>query len=265
MPVLHVEVHGTAGPFVLLVHGILASRAQWLRNLDALSAVARPVVVELLGHGRSPSPEDPAAYAPSGYLAEFERVRKAVGADRWVVCGQSLGAALTLRYALVHSDRVVGQVFTNSNSALAEPGWVERTRPELDAIADRLEIEGRSTLAELSMHPSRGRRLPGDVRDALTADAELHEPAGVARTFRHTVPASPVHSLVATNRVPALLVVGRHERGFAPARRYAEAVMPQLTVVEADAGHAVNAEDAPCFNTAVAAFLDDVRRRPRHA
>ena len=261
---LHVEVQGTTGPFVLLVHGVLASRAQWLRNIDALSAVARPVVVELLGHGRSPSPEDPAVYTPSGYVAEFERVREAVGADRWVVCGQSLGAALTLRYALVHADRVAAQVFTNSNSALAGPGWVERTRPGLDAIAERLETDGRSALAELPMHPGRGRRLPAEVRDALTADAELHDPAGVARAFRHTVPPSPVRSLVATNRVPALLVVGRHERGFAPARRYAEAVMPQLTVVEANAGHAVNAEDAPCFNTAVATFLDDVRRRPRH-
>jgi pimeloyl-ACP methyl ester carboxylesterase len=63
---------------------------------------------------------------------------------------------------------------------------------------------------------------------------------------------------VATNQVPALLVVGRHERGFAPAHRYAAAVMPQLTVVEADAGHAVNAEDAPAFNAAVVAFLEDL-------
>jgi pimeloyl-ACP methyl ester carboxylesterase len=256
--VLHVEVHGTGGPFVLLVHGILASRAQWLHNLDAISAVGRPVVVELLGHGRSPAPDDAAAYAPAAYVAEFEHVRKAVGADRWVVCGQSLGAALTLRYALDHPDRVAAQVFTNSNSALAEPGWVERMRPGLDSIADRLETEGRSALAELPMHPGRGRRLPAAVRDALTADAERHDPAGVALAFRHTVPLSPVRSRVATNQVPALLVVGRHERGFAPAHRYAAAVMPQLTVVEADAGHAVNAEDAPAFNAAVVAFLEDL-------
>jgi len=256
---LHFEVHGNAGPFVLLVHGILASRAQWLGNLEALSSISRPVVVELLGHGRSPSPNDPAAYTPAAYLAEFERVREAVGADRWVVCGQSLGAALTLRYALDYPDRVTAQVFTNSNSALAEAGWAEQMRAGLDGIAERLEREGQAALDGLPMHPSRGRRLPADVRQALTADARLHDPVGVARAFRHTVPLSPVRARIATNQVPALLVVGRHERGFAPARRYAEAVMPKLTVVEADAGHAVNAEDASCFDLAVTDFLERVR------
>ncbi|MGH7554635.1 MAG: alpha/beta fold hydrolase, partial [Longimicrobiales bacterium] len=61
----------------------------------ALSRVSRPVVVELYGHGRSSSREDPAAYHPDAYVAEFECIRALVGAERWAICGQSLGAALT--------------------------------------------------------------------------------------------------------------------------------------------------------------------------
>jgi len=33
------EVREGKGPYVLLVHGFLSSRAQWLPNLDALSTV----------------------------------------------------------------------------------------------------------------------------------------------------------------------------------------------------------------------------------
>ena len=90
---LHYEVHDGAGPYLLLVHGFLSSRAQWVLNLDALSDVARPVVVEMYGHGRSPSPDDPAIYAPKNYVAEFERIRGELGVERWLVCGQSLGPA----------------------------------------------------------------------------------------------------------------------------------------------------------------------------
>ena len=95
---LHHEVHGRAGPFLLLVHGLLSSRAQWRPNLAALTQHFRPVVVELLGHGRSPSPEDLDLYRPSAYVAGFEALRATLGAERWLVCGQSLGAALTLAY-----------------------------------------------------------------------------------------------------------------------------------------------------------------------
>ena len=111
----HYEVHGTAGPHLLLVHGLLSSREQWTPNLAALTQHYRPVIVELLGHGRSPSPEDPAAYRPEAIVADLERIRSALGVERWLVCGQSLGAALTLRYALRHPERVIAQVFTNSN------------------------------------------------------------------------------------------------------------------------------------------------------
>ena len=35
-PRLHVDVHDGNGPYLLLVHGMLSSRVQWMPNLDAL-------------------------------------------------------------------------------------------------------------------------------------------------------------------------------------------------------------------------------------
>ena len=121
---LHREVHPGNGPFLLLVHGILSGRSLWKPNLAALSAVSHPVVVELWGHGGSPSPDEGACYRPEAYVRAFDELRAELGAERWLVCGQSFGAALTLRYALDHPERVVAQVFTNSASALGDGDWV---------------------------------------------------------------------------------------------------------------------------------------------
>jgi len=254
-PQLYSEVHGHDGPFLLLVHGLLSSRAQWLPNLEALSACCRPVVVELFGHGRSPTPDDPGCYRPEAYVAEFERIRRAVGAERWFVCGQSLGAALTLRYALEQPGRVIGQVFTNSNSALAEDGWAERVRPAMEAQARRLEAEGRRLLAEHPLNPTRSRYLSPEVRAAFVADCALHTPRGIAYTGLYTIPDSSVRSSLGENTVPALLLVGEREERFAAHRRFAERTIPQLEVVELPAGHAVNLEAPAEFNAALTAFL----------
>ncbi len=254
-PLLFYEVHGTAGPLALLVHGFLSSRAQWLPNLPALSRFCRPVVVELFGHGRSPTPDDPSFYTPQHYVEEFERIRSALSCERWLLCGQSLGAALTLRYALDHPERVLAHAFTNSNSALAESDWGARVRPAMEAQARGLQAQGRDLLSQHPLSPARARRLPSSAKRALEADFALHTPQGIAYTGLHTVPDSSVRDRVSENTVQSLLVVGSREERFAAHRRFAEERMPQLEIVDLEAGHAVNLEAATAFNDAISRFF----------
>lgn len=256
-PVLHYDVHpaGPGAATILLVHGMLSSRAQWLPNLPALTQRHRCVVVELLGHGRSPSPEEPNAYTPAAYIAQFEAIREALGLERWYVIGQSLGAALTLNYALAHPQRVVAQAFTNSNSALAPPGWEARARPFLERQATEFEKRGRAAIDDHPLNPARTRWLDPAVRDALAADVRLHSPHGLAMTGLHTTLSSSVYERASRIATPTLLVVGEREERFAASRRYAEDTFPDLEVVGADAGHAVNLGAAAAFNAAVLDFF----------
>ena len=241
---------------MLMVHGFLSSRAQWRLNLDALACVSRPVVVELWGHGRSPTPADPAAYAPDSYIAALEEIRLKLGVEKWVVCGQSFGAALTLRYALTYPDRVIAQIFTNSSAALADTEWIEARRSTATQQAKEIERYGRGALESFPMHPVHAKRLPRDVLDEMLADAKLHTPMGIINTMRYTTPYLPVRDQIHHLRVPTLLVCGVREKRFSPSRAFAEKTIPGLQVVEASAGHSVNIEAAELFNEAVAAFIE---------
>ena len=254
-PLLYYETHGERGPYLLLVHGFLSSRAHWILNLEGLSTFCRPAVIELLGHAHSPSPDDAAAYSPDYYVQEFEAIREALRAERWLVCGQSLGAALTLRYALDHPDRVTAQVFTNSNSALASSDWARRVMPVMEAQAQQLERDGRAALDNHPFRPTRSRRLPAEAKEALIADYELHNPLGIARTARHTIPYSSVRDRIAGTTVPTLLVAGDREDGFREQGEFAEQAIAGISVVHLNTGHAVNIEDASGFNAAVTDFF----------
>ena len=75
---LHAVIHDGDGPVAFLTHGALGSRSSWDDNLGALKTVCRPVVIELWGHDRSPSPTDPEQYRPLSYVAEFERLADVV-------------------------------------------------------------------------------------------------------------------------------------------------------------------------------------------
>ena len=251
---IYYEVHGHTGPYALFVHGFLSSRAQWRLNLPALTHIVRPVIVELWGHGRSPAPADPAAYFPAGYIEAFEGLRTALRAERWMLCGQSFGAALTLRYALTHPDRVGALAFTNSTAALAGDDWFRARRVSAMKQAEEIERSGLAAIRMLPVHPSHAKQLPPEVQAEMVADAQLQSPPGIANTLRYTLTSASVRAQVQDLRVPTLLVCGRRETRLAPLRAFAEQTIPGIQVVEADAGHAVNVEAAGVFNDAVAAF-----------
>ena len=254
-PRLHYEERPGNGPPMLFVHGFLSSRAQWRENVGALGAVCRPVVVELWGHGRSPAGSSPDDYSAAGYLRQFEAIRERLGAERWCLCGQSLGASLTLRYSLRFPARVIAQVFTNSNSSFATAGIiVERRRLAAAAIED-IGARGLAAVEDLPVHPRRARRLPPGLYEELVADARRIEPRAIADSYRHLNVDISVREEARGISVPTMMVCGSYEKRFAPHRDYAAANVPGLRVVDLPAGHAVNAERHEEFNAAVAAFL----------
>ncbi|MEQ9627876.1 MAG: alpha/beta hydrolase [Roseitalea porphyridii] len=249
------ELHPGTGPHLLLVHGMLSSRAQWMLNLGALGQVCRPVVLELWGHGRSPSPADPAAYQPDAYVAAFERVREAVGAERWFVCGQSFGAALSLRYTLAYPDRVIAQAFTNSASALTDPEATKVYRETVKQRAESVRAEGLAALEALRIHPRHARYLPEAVKAALIADCARADPEGFALTFTHASPYLSVYEHIGENRVPTLYLHGDRERRLAHMPELVERVVPHVEIALTPGGHAVNIEAAAEFNQVLADFI----------
>ena len=249
------DVHGDGEkPWLLLVHGFLSSRAQWRPNLAALSKITTPVTVDLLGHGRSASPAEPEAYSVAAYVSRFEALREHLGAKRWFICGQSFGAGLTIRYALEHPERVIGQVFTNSVSCLA-PSMSDSPNGRAMAAA-ALEGGGREALKALPFYPRPSKRLAPEFWEDLVADAELANPIGIAHAMRSTVPGLSVVADLTRIAVPTLLVNGVREAAFQPLRDIAVRDIPGLTVVDVpEGGHSVNIDSAGVFDAAVAAFV----------
>ena len=251
---MHVEIHGDGrAPHLLLVHGICSSRAQWRPNLAALAEVCTPVVIELLGHGRSENPSDPDAYRVEAYTRRFEAIRESLGAERWAICGQSFGAGLTLNYALAHPARITAQVFTNSASGLGPRRDLPVGNRD-DRIA-AFEARGRSALEAMAFYPRRTGRLAREVEDELVRDAELISLAAMARSVCMTFPGLSVADRLGEIEVPTLLVNGRREKSFQPLRDGAAETIRGLEVVDLEGGHPINLDRADEFNIAVATFL----------
>lgn len=97
-----IAVHDTGGdgPPVLLVHGNSSSSRIWRKTMEGpLGRRLRLVAFDLPGHGASPDPaesERAAAYSLPSYAGLIDGVVRALGLDRPVIVGWSLGGHAVL-------------------------------------------------------------------------------------------------------------------------------------------------------------------------
>lgn len=242
---------------VLFVHGILTCRAHWLLNLPAYhDAGFRSITVELFGHGSSPAPQEEAAYHPDRYSEQFSALRNLVEAERWFVVGQSLGAALTLNYAMSRPDEVIAHVVTNSHSAFGE---LERIRnPEAARERAQTMIDGGiDAVMRHPLNPRRARAFDQAHRAEFDDAMLLSTPVGIARTMMYTSPHTPLRHRLPTNPVDTLLIAGDREEAFTPAREWVETNAANFRVERVSATHAVNISAAADFNRISLQFLAD--------
>jgi len=239
---------------MLLLHGMLSSKFQWAPNLAALSTRTRPVLLELWGHGRSPTPSLDTDYSVDAYLAEFERIRVLMGVPDVIMVGQSFGAGLAMHYAIRHPQRVRALVITNSISAFTNPDD-DGTRQARERMAGDIEAGGATAIRALPMHPRLAKRLPLDVKAQLVAAADAVDPVAAARSIRLTAPQTSVAGLLHQITCPVLLVNGQYEAGFQTYRDLAAAGIARCEVADLPAGHAVNLELPAAFDRAVLDFI----------
>ena len=252
------EVHEGRGPHALFICGAMATRSIWALNTGPLRHVCRPVVVEMWGHGRSPTPSDVGVYGAAGYADALEAIRAELGLDTWFLFGQSLGASLAIHLAIETPLAVRGLIIANDYAASLRGGEIDHMLSHQASRSGQLRgPAGKATLGRYLNHPARAgyaRDIAPDVRLALIREWDEIDPVGVANTAEITVP-GVVGVELSKLSVPTLLVHGTREKPFAVQAERLAAEVASIEVVEVAAGHVVNVEAARAFNGFAAQFL----------
>src|SRR5262245_50183380 len=210
-PRLHVDVDG-AGPPVLLAHGFGGSARNFGPQMRALRDRHRVVRYDARGHGRSDAPTDPAAYTPATFVADMGRVLDEAGATTAVVGGLSMGAGVSLRFALAHPGRVRGLLLCAFPAGTDDPnGFAGKAL----GFAETIEREGLEAAGEAYVWGPKT-RLDRNAVNFVRQGFLEHPPHALALTLRGVIAAQPsvaaMREDLAAVRCPALVVVGSEDR-----------------------------------------------------
>jgi pimeloyl-ACP methyl ester carboxylesterase len=240
---IHYDVTGS-GPVVLCSHGFSLTGHMWQGVVEALADRYQVVTWDIRGHGWSDSPDAPAAYSKDLTLGDMAALLDAVGAERAVLMGHSLGGYLSLAFHVAHPERVRALVLVGTGpgyrNAEARAGW-NRQAAERARFFETHGIEGYESE---SLHGNRHASARGL---ALAARGILAQHDGSVMEDLPNI------------RVPTLIVVGADDAPFLGAADYMEKrIAGSRKVVIPNAGHTPNVEQPEAFRRAVRGFLDGI-------
>ena len=118
-PIRVVEAGSGAGTPVLFAHSFGGSSAQWSLQVKHASESRRAVALDLHGHGQSDASTG-APYDVASFADDIANTADAVGLERFVLVGHSLGGAAAISYAADYPQRVAGLVLVATPGRLPD-------------------------------------------------------------------------------------------------------------------------------------------------
>ena len=130
------------GTPIVLLHGLTATRRYVVMGSRTLERSGYRVIgYDARGHGRSTAAPDPAAYDYDDLARDLEAVLDALGLERAILAGASMGAHTALRFALRNPTRVAGLGLITPSFDPERPPDAE-TLANWDALAEGLRERG---------------------------------------------------------------------------------------------------------------------------
>ncbi|WP_224449445.1 alpha/beta fold hydrolase [Haloprofundus salilacus] len=251
-----------SGPPLVFVHGAILDHTQWTAQMDALGDDYTTFAYDVRGHGRTGG-SDRERYSMELFADDLDAFLTALGIERPVICGLSMGGCIAQVYTARHPDRIAGLVLadTFTPELLSRGEWLQRS-VMLQATVLPVRLLGYERVEKAMVWLQE--RLSGEGVSGDYGNVERLREAGpkmeteeFAKVIRAVVTFHETDLDLSAITAPTLVLYGEHEPPFI--RRHVpklHAELPNATVQEVPgAGHASNLDDPEFFTGAMREFF----------
>jgi 2-succinyl-6-hydroxy-2,4-cyclohexadiene-1-carboxylate synthase len=260
---LHVEISGD-GPPLLLLHGFTGSCRTWDPFLHSWTKSNRVIAVDIIGHGESEAPVDPARYSMENGVEDLAALLDYLEIGEVSVLGYSMGGRLALSFTVLQPARVRALLLESSSPGLKTSGEKEARAAQDEKLAERIELEGIGWFTEywenIPLFQSL-KRLPEEVQLKINRQRLNNQSIGLANSLRGMgtgAQCSWWNDLKAL-QMPVLLIAGEQDEKFCQIAREMETLFANGSLITIpQAGHMIHVEQAEMFDTIVRNYLTSV-------
>ncbi|PIE94383.1 2-succinyl-6-hydroxy-2,4-cyclohexadiene-1-carboxylate synthase [Bacillus fungorum] len=254
------EVVGSGEP-LLLLHGFTGSMETWRSFVPSWSEQFQVILVDIVGHGKTESPEDVTHYDIRNAAVQMKELLEYLHIEKAHILGYSMGGRLAITMACLYPEYVRSLLLENCTAGLEREEDRKERREKDERIAHKIEREGiRSFVLMWENIPlfETQKSLAQNVQEAVRKERLANNPKGLANSLRGMgTGAQPswwdeLHNL----KMPVLLMNGEYDKKFFRILKNIEKCISHAKFVKIDgAGHAIHVEQPEKFDTIVKGFL----------
>jgi pimeloyl-ACP methyl ester carboxylesterase len=248
------------GQPIVLVHGWGASVYSYRGSIPVLAdAGSRVIAVDLPGHGLSDKPPELEQYTREGMTGAIAAVLDALDVRDAVVVGVSMGGVIAANLAIGHHPRV-DRVALFDPVGFAPVRFISVAQMITPlALRDYASYIVAKPLVSWFLHLAywdQSRVTDEDVEQYWATAAQPGFGAALGACLHRFSWEPFTRAQLEGVTCPVLLVLGTHDHLITGSETWAR-IIPNLTVVHVDGGHAVNEECPDETNAALLAFAHE--------
>jgi pimeloyl-ACP methyl ester carboxylesterase len=244
-----------AGPEILFIHGFSQSHLSWIKQVTSdLAKDFHMVTYDLRGHGNSDKPFEPERYKDSkAWADELQAVMDATGLKRPVLAGWSYGGRIMADYLKIHGTaKLAGLNYVDAGQK-ADPAFVGPNLKNLPLMASE-DLATNIAATRVFLHGCFSRQPTPDEFETMLAFNMMVPPK--VRLGLSNRPLD-IDDILRNLKLPVLVTHGAEDKNSnLIAAEYTARMIPgaRLSVYQG-IGHSPFFEDAPRFNSELAAFV----------
>ncbi|RHW33277.1 2-succinyl-6-hydroxy-2,4-cyclohexadiene-1-carboxylate synthase [Lysinibacillus yapensis] len=246
---------------IVMLHGFTGSVATWEKVAFYLPD-KRIVAIDLVGHGKTESPENTANYTMEEQVLILEELFQQLNLNQFILLGYSMGGRVALSYTAAFPKRVQQLVLESASPGLkTEDERIARRKADAE-LANRIEQHGVEAFVNqwenIPLFATQ-KNLPLETQQAIRTERLSQIPTGLANSLRGMGTGSQKSLWPSLKEliVPVTLITGELDEKFCKIAVEMQALLPiaQYFLVK-NVGHAIHVENPLEFATIVKEVSD---------
>ncbi|AIY04956.1 2-succinyl-6-hydroxy-2,4-cyclohexadiene-1-carboxylate synthase [Planococcus sp. PAMC 21323] len=244
---------------LVFLHGFTGSTKTWHSVIENWTDV-KVVLIDLIGHGESASPEELEAYSMERQLESLDALFNRLALDNFTLVGYSMGGRTALAYACHYPERLTELVLESASPGLESEQARKERQINDKHLAERIVTGGLINFVNawenIALFASQ-KTLTEAVQKSVREERLAQNPLGLANSLlgMGTGAQQSYWQELECLNIPVLLVTGRLDLKFEAIAQKMMECLSNGVHKTIDAGHAIHVEKPVEFATIVREYL----------
>ncbi|GAA0325842.1 2-succinyl-6-hydroxy-2,4-cyclohexadiene-1-carboxy late synthase [Bacillus carboniphilus] len=256
----YLEMSGKGTPLWLL-HGFTGSTKTWGNIIPLLCEHRKVISIDLIGHGKTESPQNVDRYKMEEQVKDLEEIRKALDLHSLDLLGYSMGGRVALSFAMTYRKHVQKLILESSSPGLEKEEERIARKQSDNNLSERIKRDGLERFVDywqdIPLFQSQ-KSLPKEVQQNIRSERLQQNPIGLANSLVGMGTGSQPSWWQELKKldIPTLLITGTLDHKFVKIAQEMLKVLPHAEQIDVfGVGHAIHVEEPEKFVKIVREFL----------